>query len=49
MIIINSDNGDKSTNDIIDWLVYLNEEFIRINDTDPIKLENIPFDDTVSN
>ena len=34
MILISSDQYDYSTNHVIDWLVFLKREFIRINKND---------------
>ena len=45
MILVVSDNDDKSTNEVIDWLIYYNANFIRINDADSIKLNALTLED----
>ena len=37
-ILIVSDEADNSTNEVIDWINYFDKPFIRINETDEIKL-----------
>lgn len=37
MILIISSPEDKSTNDVIDWLLYYKIKFVRISENDPIK------------
>ena len=39
MILILSEKGDLSTNDIINWLCYFNYPFVRINKDEPDKVE----------
>ena len=39
MIIIQSSSSDRSTNDIIDWLMYHSSKFVRLNDD--IIIENL--------
>ncbi len=41
MILIISDNDDNSTNDVIDWLIYKNIAFCRINRTDAFDLNYV--------
>ncbi|MDR2126259.1 MAG: grasp-with-spasm system ATP-grasp peptide maturase [Prevotellaceae bacterium] len=43
MILILSEEFDQSTNDVIDWLLYFNKPFIRINDTDICEIIKIKF------
>lgn len=38
MILILSENSDQSTNEVIDWLIYYNKNFIRLNTSDEIIL-----------
>ena len=37
MILILSMDMDKSTDDVIDWLIYFNLPFVRINSTDLVQ------------
>ena len=37
-ILIVSDEADNSTHEVIDWINYFDKPFIRINETDEIKL-----------
>lgn len=39
MILIVSDDNDKSTYQVIDWLVYYGEDFYRVSETNPIPNE----------
>lgn len=41
MIIINSNDTDQSTNDIIDWLKYSGADFKRINFSDQLLVKNL--------
>jgi ATP-GRASP peptide maturase of grasp-with-spasm system len=41
MILIISENGDYTTDKVIDWITYLKSEFLRINDSDFFLIENI--------
>jgi hypothetical protein len=40
MILVISDNEDKSTNDVLDRLSYYNKSFLRINGDDVFKLND---------
>lgn len=44
MILIHSNCDDVSTNDVIDWLNYFNQKFIRINDNSIFFIETIELD-----
>ncbi|CDT07071.1 conserved hypothetical protein [Sphingobacterium sp. PM2-P1-29] len=43
MILIVTSNEDKSTNDVIKWLDYFGEKWIRINEDDYLIVKNIKF------
>lgn len=40
MVLIISEEKDLITNDVIDWLIYYNYPFIRINPTTKVEIEN---------
>jgi hypothetical protein len=40
MILILSEEGDITTNDVMDWLAYYSVPFIRVNEEDQIIIEN---------
>jgi ATP-GRASP peptide maturase of grasp-with-spasm system len=44
MILIISDQGDRTTNNVIYWLIFYGIEYIRINDTTDIKLSKFYFE-----
>lgn len=44
MIAIISTNMDQSTSDVIDWLLFYQKDFIRINETDEIRGCNVNVD-----
>lgn len=44
MILILSNNSDISTNEVIDWLIHYNCPFIRINETDVVRVKQIDID-----
>ncbi|HET6227749.1 MAG TPA: grasp-with-spasm system ATP-grasp peptide maturase [Bacteroidia bacterium] len=41
MILIVSESGDQSTNEVIEWLILCKREYIRVNENDIIKIHNI--------
>jgi hypothetical protein len=41
MILILSNNDDLSTDEVIDWLLYKEEQFFRINGGDYIQLDKL--------
>lgn len=47
MILIQSSNEDITTNNVIDWLVYYERPFVRINENDIVELDylNLGIDD----
>lgn len=45
MVLILSDNWEPSTNQVIDWLNYLNIKWLRINESDRLRIIGIEFRD----
>lgn len=45
MILIVSEDNDHSTNEVIDWLIYYNQEFIRINSEQFVELHEVLLND----
>lgn len=43
MVLILSDNWEPSTNQVIDWLNYLNIKWLRINESDRLRITGIEF------
>lgn len=41
MILILSEDNDQTTNDVIDWIIYYNHNFVRINDSDECRITDI--------
>ena len=47
MILILSATNDNTTNEVIDWLTFYKKNWLRINETDPIKVELVLKNQTV--
>jgi len=49
MILIISNESDKSTNEVIDWLEFYGEIFLRISDKDKVKIKKIELNTSKTN
>ena len=49
MILIVSEKEDHSTNEVIQWLLYFNAKFIRVNRGDKLVLRKVRISNSVSN
>jgi hypothetical protein len=45
MILIFSESSDETTNDVIDWLLKIHAQFLRLNENDQILISDIMFRD----